>query len=460
MAATGFTPISLYYTTTASAAPTAGNLVAGELAINTTDGKLFYKDTAGTVQVIGTKGGVGSSSTTQVLYNNAGTIAGSSSFVFDGTNVGIGGAPSGAKLDISGSGAINTKITSSNSSAQLILNSAASSVSYIVYGQTGANPLAFYDSNAAAERIRIDSSGKVGIGTNSPQSTLSVVCTSASRQAQFGDISGFPAFLCRDTGGTSVTSGFWDATQQIFTNAGTERMRIDGSGNVGIGTSSPGAKLMVYATGGASISLNNASTGASAGTGFQLQGGNSGDAYIWNYSNNFTVFATNNTERMRISADGNLLIGTTSANGVGWTITPAGGGQVRGSGTGSSDRIQFANANGVVGAITTSGTTTAYNTSSDYRLKENIAPMTSALSRVSALKPVTYKWKVDGSNGEGFIAHELQAVVPDCVTGEKDAVDAEGKPQYQGIDTSFLVATLVAAIQELKAEVDALKGVK
>jgi hypothetical protein len=67
---------------------------------------------------------------------------------------------------------------------------------------------------------------------------------------------------------------------------------------------------------------------------------------------------------------------------------------------------------------------------------------------------------VDGSDGQGFIAHELQAVVPDCVTGEKDAVSADGSPMYQGVDTSFLVATLVAAIQELKAEVDALKAAK
>jgi hypothetical protein len=64
----------------------------------------------------------------------------------------------------------------------------------------------------------------------------------------------------------------------------------------------------------------------------------------------------------------------------------------------------------------------------------------------------------NGSDGQGFIAHELQAVVPDCVTGEKDAVDAEGNPQYQGVDTSFLVATLVKAVQELKAEVDSLKA--
>ena len=77
--------------------------------------------------------------------------------------------------------------------------------------------------------------------------------------------------------------------------------------------------------------------------------------------------------------------------------------------------------------------------------------MQNALDVVAQLNPVTYTWKTDGSDGQGFIAHELQAVVPDCVTGEKDAVDADGNPVYQGIDTSFLVATLTAAIQEQQA---------
>jgi len=74
--------------------------------------------------------------------------------------------------------------------------------------------------------------------------------------------------------------------------------------------------------------------------------------------------------------------------------------------------------------------------------------MTGALAKVALLKPVTYKWNADGSDGQGFIAHELQEVVPECVTGTKDAVDADGNPKYQGIDTSFLVATLTAALQE------------
>jgi hypothetical protein len=84
--------------------------------------------------------------------------------------------------------------------------------------------------------------------------------------------------------------------------------------------------------------------------------------------------------------------------------------------------------------------------------------MTGALAKVAQLKPVTYKWNSDDSNGEGFIAHELAEVVSQCVTGEKDAVDENGNPKYQGVDTSFLVATLTAAIQEQQAIIESLKA--
>ena len=114
-------------------------------------------------------------------------------------------------------------------------------------------------------------------------------------------------------------------------------------------------------------------------------------------------------------------------------------------------------AGGVVGTISTNGSSTTYATSSDYRLKENIAPMTNALSSVVQLKPCTFTWKNTGIEDNGFIAHELQNVLPNAVVGEKDAVDADGKPIYQQIDTSFLVATLTAAIQELSAQVTALQ---
>ena len=109
------------------------------------------------------------------------------------------------------------------------------------------------------------------------------------------------------------------------------------------------------------------------------------------------------------------------------------------------------------GFISVNGNTTSYASISDYRLKENIKPIASALDTVAKLKPVTFDFKNGGQKSQGFIAHELQSIVPDAVTGKKDEVDAEGKPVYQGVDASFLVATLTAAIQELKAEVDSLK---
>ena len=130
------------------------------------------------------------------------------------------------------------------------------------------------------------------------------------------------------------------------------------------------------------------------------------------------------------------------------------------SSTSTSAPIYFFNSSGSpeVGSITTSGATTSYNTSSDYRLKENVLPMTGALDTVAKLNPVTFTWKCDGKDGQGFIAHELQAVVPDCVTGEKDAVDEEGKIITQSVDVSFLIATLTKAIQELSAKVAALEA--
>jgi hypothetical protein len=129
------------------------------------------------------------------------------------------------------------------------------------------------------------------------------------------------------------------------------------------------------------------------------------------------------------------------------------------TGTGALGQISFYNPNGGVGSIQTSGTSTIYNTGSDYRLKENIQPMTNALAKVAQLKPCTFKWKFDGTDGEGFIAHELAEVFPIAVSGQKNAMetytDADGneqtRPKWQGVDASFLIGALTGAIQELKA---------
>ena len=134
---------------------------------------------------------------------------------------------------------------------------------------------------------------------------------------------------------------------------------------------------------------------------------------------------------------------------------------------GSCDAVAFyTSGSTLAGRININGSSASYITSSDYRLKENIAPMTGALAKVSALKPCTYTWKEGGQASQGFIAHELAEVCPDAVVGEKDAVetytDEDGNEQTrikpQGIDTSFLVATLTAAIQEQQAIITDLKS--
>jgi hypothetical protein len=195
-------------------------------------------------------------------------------------------------------------------------------------------------------------------------------------------------------------------------------------------------------------------------------------------SGNFSLGlgAIGSTIAAYIVTSGNVLVNTTSLGTIGsssgFQITPSGA--IYSASTGESifarrssdgDVILFRRDTTGVGSISVTTLATTYNTLSDYRLKKDVQPMQNALATVAALKPVTYKWKVNGSDGQGFIAHELQAVMPDCVTGTKDAVDNDGKPVYQGIDTSFLVATLTAALQEannlvkdLQARVTALEN--
>ena len=289
------------------------------------------------------------------------------------------------------------------------------------------------------------------------------------------------------TGGAAISA---DTTGILALQSGstpTTAVTIDTAQNVGIGTASPvnGANLTtltVYNATQPALYLQNSTTGTAATDGLSI--GMSGtDCYFNNRESGNIITYVNGSERMRIDSGGNLFLGGTSTTyGSKFTIYSSGGGNIiesKQTGSGSQYHVIYMNSNGAVGSIQTSGSNTSYVTSSDYRLKEDIAPMTGALAIVSTLKPVTYKWKTDGSSGQGFIAHELQEIVPEAVAGAKDGVetvddvDAEGKvigtkevPKYQGIDTSFLVATLTAAIQELNAKVDAqsaeikaLKGV-
>jgi trimeric autotransporter adhesin len=235
------------------------------------------------------------------------------------------------------------------------------------------------------------------------------------------------------------------------------------------------------------VGCNNASNGAGSamttGTRNTILGGFDGNQYgldIRTASNHIVLSDGDGNPRGIFDSSGNLLVGKTgrlageklsvdasggSSNTCAFTFGSSDDRSIvislhAGSSGGTSRKhYSFLDAGGFErGSIGVNGSSTSYVTSSDYRLKENIAPMAGALSVVQQLKPCTYTWKNSGIAGQGFLAHELAEVCPDAVTGEKDAVDAEGNPQYQGIDTSFLVATLTAAIQELKAEFDAYKA--
>jgi len=275
---------------------------------------------------------------------------------------------------------------------------------------------------------------------------------------------------------------------ELATNGSTTAITIDTSQNVGIGTASPSQRLQVKKdqTADTAIVVSNAGTANAATTmSFVLAESTTPQGWFRRYRDGtgFTeigysdvlTFSGNVTgtkaERMRINSSGALLINrTTQLNSERFAITGNSSSQCMALISPTSagyDMCNINNSNGQVGLISTSGSSTAYQTSSDYRLKDNVKPMVNALDKVSLLKPVTYKWKVDGTNGQGFIAHELAEVVPDCVSGEKDAVNEDGSIKPQGVDTSFLVATLTAAIQEqnkiindLKARVETLEGAK
>jgi len=111
-----------------------------------------------------------------------------------------------------------------------------------------------------------------------------------------------------------------------------------------------------------------------------------------------------------------------------------------------------------VGSISVSGSSTSFNTSSDYRLKEDFQPVDSPWQRVKDLNVVNFAWKEDGSRTDGFIAHEVQAIVAEAISGDKDAVDDDGNPVYQGIDQSKLVPLLTATLQEAMAKIEALES--
>ncbi len=416
----------------------------------------------------------------------------------NGGNVGIGETLPTQKIHFKGSSTTYAlaETTGSGTSSGFRMKAGASA-DYTLFTTQGTNQFAIYNNVTSTQPLTVDSSGNIGLGT-APTVQNSLYRAINLDVNNFYSIVGHNASACEgnliwnaySTGNeTFAYKGTGDQATR-FRQAGTFRWEVAGVGTAGNPVSfvqamtlSADGVLQVGRTSGSAGDgkLQTGATGTGAGAadtklGFALiedDSGNGAGLWLGAMTNQNTgvigsrtasgniAFQTYNGgwgERMRLTYQGNLLVGTTSITDANQALLvlqsayPKTRMEIRNDGqTSALYAITFRNGNGLVGDITTSGSATSFNTSSDYRLKNTIAPMTGALAKVALLKPCTYKWNADGSDGQGFIAHELQEVVEGCVTGEKDAVDAEGNPRYQGVDTSFLVATLTAAIQEQQA---------
>ena len=271
---------------------------------------------------------------------------------------------------------------------------------------------------------------------------------------------------------TDVSNGSEDSKVQMLTyGGGSQRDTLTLAGShVGIGTSSPASPLHVKGLGDTYVTLQAAATDGNTAILMQNSGGTQEAFILYDTDDNNLQFGSSSAERARFSSGGFFLVGTTTTNSFGVEIGQAKGVQCSAISAGSIGYSTVASGNhtyfgakfhnsggNVVGSITVSNSDTAYGTSSDYRLKENVIALEDGLNRLNQLKPVKFNWKESGKESEGFIAHEVQEVFSDAVTGEKDAVNGEGIIQGQEMDYGRITPLLVKAIQEQQTIIEDLK---
>ena len=462
---------SINVTGSAGSATTAGTVTTAAQPNITSVGTLSSLAVTGNTtsgNFIGTLNGSGANVTSISATNiSSGTLAqarlANSSLTVNGTAITLGSSgtvtantPNSLTFNNGGAGA---------ASGTTFNGGAATTISYNTVGApstTGTNASGTWSINVSGSAGSATSATTAGTVTTNAQPNITSVGTLTGLTVSStisGSVSGSAG-----TAGTVTT-----AAQSNITSVGTL---------TGLTVSSS-----VIANSGVVLnSYTGATEGAQLTMAYKGVSGLVGQANsTWNLdvdgSNNFRIFRQNSsgnssTYMILSESTGNIQLGGKLLLGTETSSLAATTGLVAFKNTQVNDYVivtdtvassgvyyhmAFAAANTLAGYISGNTNSVNYNTTSDYRLKENVQPMTGALAKISSINPVTFTWKSDGSDGQGFIAHELQAVIPDAVTGTKDQVDAQGNPRYQGIDTSFLVATLTAAIKEQQQEIGNLK---
>jgi hypothetical protein len=399
----------------------------------------------------------------RVTYaGTSGVLQDDADFTFNGTTVTMANDASISSLRVgqgNTAGSANTALGLSALNVNTGAYNTAIGYESLIANTSGANntALGFYSLRTNTTAANNTALGNQAMQLNTTGATNTAVGslalysnTTASNNTAVGMQAGYAtttgaqnAYFGKDAG-KAVTTANWNTF--IGVQAG---LASTGSQNTFVGASGDGGSGYLMTSGAKNTILG----------GFS---GNQGGLDIRTASNHIVLSDGDGNPRLYFSGD--QWRNTATANAAHKIVEPNGGGSYlitehpSSAGDGYSYHV-FSWNNGTIGEIRQNGTTAvSYITTSDYRLKENIAPMTGALAKVAQLKPCTYTWKSDGSVGEGFIAHELAKVCPIAVAGDKDAINEDGSIKPQGIDTSFLVATLTAAIQELKAEFDAYKA--
>jgi hypothetical protein len=416
-------------------------------------------------------------------------VANSEAMRLTSTGLGIGTSSPGAKLELYTAGTVNLRLNGSLAGGNTV-----DFYNYIPAVSNNGFSIAIGGTN----RLSIDSSGNLGLGVTPSAWNASFKALQVSNTVIYNNGSAdsfFGSNYYKDTGGTNkyitsahaATYGQVNGAHQWFTAASgtagnaitfTQAMTLDASGNLGVGTSSPGAKLDLAAGTGASVTAVLVRSAAANANGFQIVTDSTTDnVYLNNYYNAALRFGTNNTERARITSGGSFCVHdgtvvdlalvtfakTTETSPVLVIKNPQYSCDMWSTNT-SGDNVwarffseTSATQRGSISYNRTGGLV-AYNTTSDYRAKDILGSVTDSGAIIDALKVYEGKMKGATQSRPMLVAHEAQALAPYAVTGEKDAVDDDGNPKYQQMDVSSFVPLLIAEIQSLRQRVAQLEG--